>query len=107
MDDALLYEKVISENAEKGTQLKLVLSTFRDVEYVHFRKYYMSYDSGYLPTKEGISFPANIPSIYALLDGLIELCANAEGIDSIVEHFGEKLEKLKHEQTTRVSESGI
>lgn len=103
MSDTPIYEKIIYENEDKGTQLRLVLNEFRDVEYLHLRKYYMSYDSGYLPTKEGASFPADIASIYALLDGLIELCASAEGVDSIVEHFGEKLEELKREQANRVS----
>ncbi len=106
MSDTPLYEKIISENAEKGTQLRLVLSEFRDVQYLHLRKYYMSYDDGYVPTKEGASMPANIANIYALLDGLIELCSYEESIDSITEHFQSKINTLKNErQTNRVSES--
>lgn len=100
----VLYEKIISENEEKGIQLRLVLNTFRDVEYLHLRKYFMSYDEGYVPSKEGASMPATISNVYALLDGLIEICSARESTDSIVKHFKNKLEEL-NEQSNRISES--
>lgn len=103
MSDAPLYEKVISENLEKGTQLRLVVNDFRDVQYLHLRKYYLSYDEGFVPTKEGASMPATISSIYALLDGLVEICSFEESIDSITKHFQDKIDQLKNEQTTRIS----
>ena len=103
MSEAPLYEKVISENLEKGTQLRLVVNDFRDVQYLHLRKYYMSYDEGFVPTKEGASMPATISSIYALLDGLVEICSFEESIDSITRHFQDKIDQLKNEQTTRIS----
>jgi Transcriptional Coactivator p15 (PC4) len=99
--EAPLYEKIISENPEKGTQLRLVVSEFRDVQYVHLRKYFMSYDEGYLPTKEGASMPATISSIYALLDGLIEICSYEESIDSITKHFQEKINALANNSRTK------
>lgn len=112
MSDVPIYEKIISENTEKGTQLRLVLSEFRDVQYLHLRKYYMSYDSGYVPTKEGASMPATIQNIYALLDGLVELCSYEESIDAVVEHFETKLAELRNkksneQQATRVSEPSV
>lgn len=94
MSDTPIYEKIIAENEEKGTQLRLVLNEFRDVQYLHLRKYYLSYDQGYVPTKEGASMPATIAGIYALLDGLVEICSREESIDSITEHFREKIELL-------------
>lgn len=94
MSDDVLYEKVISQNDEKGSQLRLVVNTFRDVEYLHLRKYFLSYEGEWLPTKEGASMPATIQSIYALLDGLIEICAAEESIDAVNQHFQERLEKL-------------
>lgn len=103
MSEAPLYEKVISENLEKGTQLRLVVNDFRDVQYLHLRKYYLSYDEGFVPTKEGASMPATISSIYALLDGLVEICSFEESIDSITKHFQDKIDQLKNEQTTRIS----
>lgn len=98
MSDTPLYEKVLSENLDKGKQLRLVLNEFRDTEYLHLRTYYLDYEGDWKPTKEGASMPATLASIYALLDGLIEICSLNESIDSISEHFGEKLRELKNEQ---------
>lgn len=102
MSEAPLYEKVISENPEKGTQLRLVVNDFRDVQYLHLRKYYMSYDEGYVPTKEGASMPASIASIYALLDGLVEICSFEESIDAITLHFQERLDELRRKSNKEV-----
>lgn len=94
-DDTPLYEKVLSENLEKGKQLRLVLSEFRDVQYLHIRVYYLDYEGNWKPTREGASMPATIASIYALLDGLIELCSKEESIDSVTKHFGQKINELR------------
>lgn len=105
MSEAPLYEKILSENLDKGSQLRLVVNRFRDVEYLHIRKYFLSYDEGFIPSKEGISMPATIASIYALLDGLVEICSYEESIDAVIKHFGEKIEALKNEQqTSRIPE---
>lgn len=103
MSEVPLYEKIISENMEKGSQLRLVVNEFRGVQYLHLRKYFLSYDEGFVPTKEGASMPATIAGIYALLDGLIEICSYEESIDAITKHFAEKINELQ--QTSRVSES--
>ena len=97
--DETLYEKIISENLEKGTQLRLVVSEFREVQYLHLRKYFLSYEGEFIPTKEGASFPVTIQSIYALLDGLVEICSHEESIDSITKHFQEKIEWIKSQNT--------
>lgn len=97
MAEEVLYEKIISENLEKGSQLRLVLNEFRGIQYLHLRKYFLSYDEGFVPTKEGASMPATIAGVYALLDGLIEICSKEESIDSITEHFQEKIKALKNE----------
>lgn len=89
-----LYEKVLSENEEKGSQLRLVVSEFRDVQYIHIRKYFKSYEGEWIPTKEGATMPATIQSIYSLLDGLIEICSFEESTDSITKHFAEKINEL-------------
>ena len=90
-----LYEKLIFENEEKGFQYKLTVSEFRDVQYLHVRKYFLSYEGEYVPTKEGASIQATIQNIFALLDGLIEICANEESVDVITEYFGNKISQLR------------
>lgn len=95
MSDDVLYEKIIHENTDKGFQLRLVLNEFRDKEYLHLRKYFLSFEDGYIPTKEGASMEASIQNIYSLLDGLLELVSKCEGIDGIEEHFKNKILDLK------------
>lgn len=90
-----LYEKLIFENEEKGFQYRLTVSEFRDVQYIHVRKYFLSYEGEYIPTKEGASIPATIQNIFAMLDGLIEICANEESVDVITEYFGKKISQLR------------
>ncbi len=102
MSDTPLYEKILSENLEKGSQLRLVVNEFRDVQYLHLRKYFLDYEGNWNPTKEGASMPATISSIYALLDGLIEICSFEENVDSITKHFGDKIKAL-NEQPTSIS----
>jgi hypothetical protein len=95
MESEVLFEKIIHENEAKAFQLRLVLNEFRGVEYLHLRKYFLSFEDGYVPTKEGASMEASIHNIYSLLDGLLELVASAEGIDGIEEHFSSKISDLK------------
>jgi hypothetical protein len=89
-----MYEKIIFENEEKGFQYRLTVSEFKGIEYLHIRKYFLSYEGEYVPTKEGATIPATIQNTFALLDGLIELCSLTEGIDSITEHFSNKIADL-------------
>jgi len=94
-DSTPLFEKIIYENEQKAYQLRLVLNEFREKEYLHLRKYFLSFEDGFVPSREGASMEASISNIYALLDGLLELVANAEGIDGIEEHFSSKISHLK------------
>lgn len=89
------FEKIIYENLEKGFQYRLTVSEFRDVVYLHLRKYFLTYEGEFMPSKEGASIPASMQNVFALLDGIIEICSRAESIDAIVEHFGNKIADLK------------
>ena len=102
-ESEVLYEALIHENVEKGFQLKLVVNIFRDVEYLHIRKYFLSFDEGYLPSKEGISMPCTLDNVYKLLDALVEITANAESLDSIKEHFDNLTERLENERPESIS----
>lgn len=86
-----MYEKVILENEEKGFQLRLVVSEFRDVEYLHLRKYFLSYEGLWTPSSEGASMPMTIRNVFNLIDGLVDICAAAESNDIFNEYFKKKL----------------
>lgn len=72
----------------------MVVNDFKDIEYLHLRKYFLSFDEGYIPTKEGISIPTDLTSIYALLDGLLEVVSNAEGMEAVHKHLASKFPDL-------------
>jgi hypothetical protein len=90
MDSNILYDKLIEENLEKGFQVRLVINDFRDVTYIQLRKYFLSYEGDWTPSREGVSIPASIENIYSLLDGLLDICARAEG-EEIVRHYALKI----------------
>ena len=89
-----LYEKLIYQNDDKSYQLKLVVNEFKGKYYVHIRKYFLSYESEWVPSKEGISMEASIHNILSLLDGLTEIVSNEEASEIITKHFSEKLNAI-------------
>ena len=91
-----LYEKLVYENEPKGYQLRLVVNEFRGVQYVHLRKYFLSYEGEYIPSREGVSMEASMDNILSLLDGLIEICSYEETSDTINKYFSEKLNGKVH-----------
>jgi len=93
-DSEVLYEKIVHENMEKAFQLRAVVNVFREVEYLHIRKYFLSFEGEWTPSKEGVSMPMSIPNVFNLLDALVEICAKAEGVDTIQTHFKDKLTDL-------------
>jgi hypothetical protein len=90
MDSNILYDKLIEENLEKGYQVRLVVNDFKDTTYIQLRKYFLSYEGDWVPSREGVSIPASTENIYAMVDGLFDICSKAEGED-IIKHYAEKL----------------
>lgn len=90
MDENILYSKTIEENMDKGFQVRLAVNDFRDTTYIQLRKYFLSYEGEWVPSREGVSIPASTENIYALLDGLFEICSVAEGTE-IIEHYAQRL----------------
>ena len=95
MDDNIHYNKIIEENMDKGFQVRLVVNEFRDIEYIQLRKYFLTYEGEWQASREGISIPASTENIYALLDGLLDICAKAEGEDIIRHYAAEILQQEK------------
>ena len=38
-----IYEKIISETEDGTEQIRLTINTFRGIEYLHLRKYYLDF----------------------------------------------------------------
>lgn len=93
MDSNILYEKLIDENMDKGFQVRLVVNDFRETVYIQLRKYFLTYEGEWQASREGISIPASFENIRALLDGLLDICASAEGEELIAEYYQKIQEK--------------
>ena len=90
MDDNIQYNKLIEENLDKGYQVRLVVNDFRDTTYIQLRKYFLSYEGDWVPSREGVSIPASIENIYSILDGLLDICAKAEG-EEIIKRYADRI----------------
>lgn len=91
-----VFDRLLYENEDKGYQYRLTLSEFRGVQYLNVRKYFMTYESEYVPSKEGASIPATISNLLALVDGLMELLALEEKQDLVLKHFRDKFPSLQN-----------
>ena len=90
-----LYEKLIYENQDKFYQLRLVVNEFRGKQYVHIRKYFMTYEGDYQSSREGISMEASMNNIFSLLDGLMEICSKEESVELINAYFSDRISDLQ------------
>jgi len=80
-----MYEKVIQETEYE--QIRLVVSTFRDVEYLSLRKYYLDFEEEWKPTKEGITMPIDFDNSRNLFEGLVEILSLAESKTILEQEF--------------------
>lgn len=87
-----MYEKVI--NQKETEQVRLVINTFRGVEYLSLRKYYLDFDEEWLPSKEGITMPLDIDNSRELFVGLVEILSLAESKSILESEFKDILDEI-------------
>jgi len=83
------YSRVIHYDEVKEVQVRLTINTFRGVEYIHLRKYYMDFNEEWKPTPEGIAMPLDFSNSRELFSGLVEILSLAESKEIIQEHFSD------------------
>jgi len=89
-----LYERVIHYDSVKEVQIRLTVSTFRGVEYLSLRKYYLDFFEEWKPTPEGISMPIDFSNSKELFIGLTEILSLAESKEIIEENFKELIQDI-------------
>lgn len=89
-----VYERVIHYDEEREIQVRLTVSSFRGVEYLHLRKYYLGFDEDWLPSAEGIAMPLDLNNSRELFVGLTEILSLAESKEIIEEQFKDLLEDI-------------
>ena len=89
-----IYERIIHYDEEKAHQIRLTLSEFRGVEYLHLRKYYQDFDEEWKPSNEGVAMPLDLYNSKELFSGLVEILSLAESRSIIEEHFSDLIGNL-------------
>jgi hypothetical protein len=89
-----LYEMVVHYDTVKEVQIRLTINTFRGVEYLHLRKYYLDFNEDWLPSPEGIAMPLDFDNSRNLFKGLLEILSLAESKELIEAQFGDLIEDL-------------
>jgi Transcriptional Coactivator p15 (PC4) len=90
-----MYEKQICENTEKFYSVNLTVSEFKGVQYLNLRKYFLSYEAEYIPSKEGLAMEYNITNVFNLLDGLINIVSKEEAKELVEQYFIKKREEIQ------------
>lgn len=89
-----LYERVIHYNEDKELQVRLTVSTFRGIEYLHLRKYYLDFNEEWKPSPEGVAMELDFDNSRELFAGLLEILSLAESKELIEEHFKDYIDKM-------------
>ena len=87
-----VYEKIIHYDEAKEIQVRLVVSTFRGIEYLHLRKYYLDFTEEWKPTPEGVAMQLDFNNSRELFSGLIEILSLAESKSILEEYFKDYLD---------------
>jgi hypothetical protein len=88
------YSRVIHYDEVKEVQVRLTINTFRGVEYLHLRKYYMDFNEEWKPTPDGVAMPLDFSNSRELFSGLVEILSLAESKQLIEEHFSDLIEDI-------------
>ena len=82
-----VYSKIIF--SEDYKQIRMTISEFREVEYLHFREYYLDFDEEWKPTNKGVHIPLELETSKELFRGISEILSLAEAKQVIEEYFSE------------------
>lgn len=91
------YSRVLHYDNVKEIEYRLTVSSFRGVEYISIRKYYLDFEEEWRPTPEGVSFPITIANSKELFIGLTEILSKAESRE-VVEEFMDVIKPLLEEK---------
>lgn len=88
------YYKIVHYDPVKEIQIRLAVSTFRGVEYISLRKYYLDFHEEWKPTPEGVNMPLDFSNARELFAGLTEIISLAESRQIIEDNFKDLIDDL-------------
>lgn len=80
-------DSIIYEDIENGIQVRLTISEFLGRHYLGIRKYYLSFEGDWLPTKVGMSFPYTLDSVTKLYGAFADILSKAEVTQEVIENY--------------------
>lgn len=89
-----MYEKIVHYDEKKETQVRLTVSSFRGIEYLHLRKYYLAFTEEWMPSPEGIAMELDFDNSRELFAGLVEILSLAESKEILEEHFKDFIQEI-------------
>lgn len=100
-DSKLLFSHILTTNFDDFSQWRLVVNEFRGVQYFQIRKYFLSFEGTWEPTKDGFSVPLSLMFTYNLMVGLAELLSESE-VDSLGEEVVQLIKNNKELMKTEL-----
>ena len=73
-----VFSKILHEDTDKCFQWRATVSEFRGIQYFGVRKYFLSFEGEWEPTREGATMPLTINGVLRLFLALAELLSEAE-----------------------------
>ena len=92
MEEKEPYYRII--HVKDDAQIRLSINTFRDVDYISLREYYLDFEEEWQPTKKGITLPLTIPITRELFAGLVEILSLEESKSIVKDHFKDLLDEI-------------
>lgn len=92
--DSEIYSRIIYEDEAKHNQIRLTISEFHGVEYLHLRRYYVDFEEVWRPSNEGISMPIDFDNCRELFQGMAEIISLAESKEILEQEFGDLINRL-------------
>lgn len=96
MSDEIMSE-ILSESEDGFEQVRLTVNEFRNVQYLHVRKYYLGFEGEWHPTKSGVALPITINSITNIFNALVKMLSKSDVLHIILENSDPDTRKLIHD----------
>ena len=87
-----IYSRTIHSTTD--SEIRITINEWNDVEYLHFRKYYLDFEGNWLPSKDGVSLPIDLNNIKEIFTAIVEILSDTECKTILEDNFKEQLDKL-------------
>lgn len=98
MDDEVEFSAIITHDTEKHEQYRLQVKHFRGKEWLHFRRYYLTFEGDWAPTRDGISLPMEMSTTTNLFKALVQIISVSESRDVLSLYLADILRDLYDER---------